>query len=217
MDLKPAEKEGGDELEESFMKRLVAVASMQLLVRRWGLHQEAHDHVRARGVHGVRQVLADLVQGEVELASTKSLDAEPSKLDEGLLVLGRDLVRRLQLALSPDYVLADQVLYQAVVNLGHLLRELLVLSEDVAEQFAEERAGDETLVGLVLEQKMEKSLREALPVLEVVLHKVLDTLPVEALDGDDLGELVNVDRAAARTEGSRRGEYLRSAEAEAAK
>ena len=190
---------------------------MQLLVRRRGLHQEAHDHVRARGVHGVRQVLADLVQGEVELASTKSLDAEPSKLDEGLLVLGRDLVRRLQLALSPDNVLADQVLYQAVVNLRHLLRELLVLSEDVAEQLAEERAGDETLVRLVLEQKMEKSVREALPVLEVVLDKVLDALPVEALDGDDLGELVNVDRAAARTEGSRRGEYLRSAEAEAAK
>ena len=217
MDLKPAEKERGDELEESFVKRLVAVASVQLLVRRRGLHQESHDHVRARGVHRVRQVLADLVQGEVELASTKSLDAEPSKLDEGLLVLGRDLVRRLQLALPPDYVLADQVLYQAVVNLSHLLRELLVLSEDVAEQFAEERAGHETLVRLVLEQKMEKSVREALPVLEVVLDEVLDALPVEALDGDHLGELVNVDRAAARTEGSRRGEYLRSAEAEAAK
>ena len=217
MDLKPAEKERGDELEESFVKRLVAVASMQLLVRRRGLHQESHDHVRARGVHRVRQVLANLVQGEVELASTKSLDAEPAKLDEGLLVLGRDLVRRLQLALPPDYVLADQVLYQAVVNLGHLLRELLVLSEDVAEQFAEERAGDETLVRLVLEQKMEKSVREALPVLEVVFDKVLDALPVEALDGDHLGELVNVDRAAARAEGSRRGEHLRSAEAEAAK
>ena len=217
MNLKPAEKERGDELEESFVKRLITVASMQLLVRRRGLHQESHDHVRARGVHRVRQVLANLVQGEVELASTKSLDAEPAKLDEGLLVLGRDLVGRLQLALSSDYVLADQVLYQAVVNLGHLLRELLVLSEDVAEQFAEERAGDETLVRLVLEQKMEKSVREALPVLEVVLDEVLDALPVEALDGDDLGELVNVDRAAARAEGARGGEHLRSAEAEAAK
>ena len=84
-------------------------------------------------MHRVGQVLPDLLHGEVKLAGAQRLDAESAKLDEGLLVLGRDLVGTLELSLSADYVLSDEVLYQPVVHFRHFLRQLLILPEYEAE------------------------------------------------------------------------------------
>ena len=192
------------------MQRLVTVAS----IRSWSLHQETHDHVRTRGMHRVWQVLPNLLHGEVKLAGAQRLDAEPAKLDEGLLVLGGDLVGTLELSLSPDYVLSDEVLYQPVVHFCHLLGQLLVLAKYVAEELAQEGTRHKALVSLVAEQQLKKLFGQTLPVLEVVFHQALDPLPVETLDGDDLGELVEVDLALARVERPRGCQHLSPTEAD---
>ena len=202
------EEEGRDKLKESLVQGLVTVAHMQLMVGSRSLDEEAHDDVRAGGVHRVRQALPDLVHREVELAGAQRLDAQSAKLDKSLLVLGGNLVRTLELSLSSDYILADQVLYQSVVHLCHLLRQFLVLSKYVAEKLAQEGTSDQALVSLVAKEQLKQTLGQTRPILEVILHHALDLLPVEPLDGDHLGELVELDLGLGRVERPRSGEHL---------
>ena len=113
-----------------------------------------------------------------------------NKLVLPYLIFRRDIISRLKVSLIAKDVITDEVEDESVIDVCDLLRELLVLAEDITEKLAQQGAGDEALVGLAGEQHFDQLICHPLPVLKIVLDQLLNPLPVKSFDCHCLAELV---------------------------